>query len=129
MKNLIYPLTLGLTLILTGCAALKDHVLVSTSTVLGLEVAQNPTTGLYQARLGYGRAELALVPTNGVDVLTELRWNSIFTTGGLYQRMAIGKTACEQSLYMFIKDSNGNMGTNIIHAITQLETLRRNTNH
>jgi len=123
MKTL-KTLTCLLALSLTGCSVIRNHVIVSTTTVLGLEVAQNATTGLYQARLGYVRAELALVPTNNVDVLTEMRWNSIFTTGGLYQRMAIGKEACEQSIYMFIKDSNGNVNSNLLQTVTALTALK-----
>lgn len=125
MKRLI---ALGLLYLLAGCAVTKDHVLVTTTTVLGLEAAQNPTTGLYQARLGYVRAEFALVPTNGVDVLTELRWNNIFTSGGLYQRMAVGKNACEASPIMFMRDKDGKLDPMALTHAVQLLQLSRSTN-
>lgn len=125
MKKLIALVLLSLC---CGCAAIKDHVVVTTSTVLGFEVAQNPASGLYQARLGYCRAEFALVPTNGVDVLTELRWNAIFTTGGIYQRMAVGKTACESSALMFLRDRDGKLDPQALTSATQLLQMSRSTN-
>lgn len=103
----IAGMTLGLTLLLAGCAAVQDKVLVATSTVLGFELAQNPATGLYQGRFGYARAEFALVPTNGVDVLTEIQFNNLMNGGGLYQRMAVGSNAVRSSMYMFAKSANG----------------------
>lgn len=118
-----------LAVLVTGCAAIKDHVVVSTSTVLGFEAAQNPATGMYQARLGYGRAELALVPTNNIDVITELRWNNVLSSGGLYQRMAIGKTACENSLFMFLKSPDGSLDPRTLTAAHQILSLKRSTNN
>lgn len=115
-------------MLLIGCAATKDRIVVGTSTVLGFEIAQNPGTGMYQARLGYGRAEIAVTPTNNVDVITEIRWNSLLQTGGLYQRMAIGKTACENSVYMFLKDRNGDVNPQALTAAHQLYMLRNSTN-
>ena len=74
MHKSLISIVLGL--LLAGCAT-HNTILVATGTSLGVEIAQNPATGLYQAKLGYNRAELALVPTsptNGYtpDVLTEL---------------------------------------------------------
>ena len=96
----------GLAMLLVGCAAMQDKVLVATSTILGFEFAQNPATGMYQGRFGYARAEIALVPTNGVDVLTEIQFN-LMNGGGLYQRMAVGSNAVRSSMYMFAKGANG----------------------
>ena len=108
-------------LLLCGCTAVKDHVLVGTSTVLGFEVAQNPATEMYQARLGYARAEIALVPTNNVNVLTEMRFNNLFSFsgGGIYQRMAIGDIAVKQSVFMFAKDSTGTLSLPAADAISK----------
>jgi hypothetical protein len=108
-------------LALCGCASVKDHVLVGTSTVLGFEVAQNPATEMYQARLGYARAEIALVPTNSVNVLTEMRFNNLFSFsgGGIYQRMAIGDIAVKQSVFMFAKDSTGTLSLPAADAISK----------
>lgn len=112
---------------LCGCAELHDSVITSTGTVLGVEVAQNPTTQLYQAKLGYSRAELAFVPTDrgqvtnqigGAastgNVLFELSLRNIFAGGGVYQRLAIGNVAVQQAgaAFLFAKDSSGNIGTN-----------------
>lgn len=102
-----------------GCSVLKDKILVSTSTVLGFEVAQNPASQAYQMRFGYARAELAIVPTNGVEVLTELQFHNITGQGGLYQRMAVGKEAIRQSLLMFSKDSTGTLNPQVAETVSK----------
>ena len=104
------PLILALAL--TGCAALKDRVLVNTETVLGLSASQNQATGLYEGRFGYARHELALVPTNGVDVLTEFQIKNVFSFSpgpSLYQRMAVGKEAVQVAPVLFLKNPDGSM--------------------
>lgn len=104
--------------LLSGCAAMHNKVIVSTGTNIGVEISENPATGLYQAKLGYTRGELALVPvTNNYtpDVITEIRYSGIFSSvGGIYSRMAVGQTAVAQpgAQLMFCKDPNGNVSTN-----------------
>jgi hypothetical protein len=99
-----------LVVMLNGCAATKDHyVIAATGTVIGVEIAQNPVNQSPQAKLGYNRSELAIVPTNrglcvwnnttskwecsgpgpqgsggakdSTDVLMELRYGGIFSLG------------------------------------------------
>jgi len=92
---------------LTGCA-IKNHVFVDTETVLGISVAQG-ADGIPEARLGYARVEVALAPTNS-DVLTEFSFKNAFSfTSGpsLYQRMAVGSNAVQNSQMMFIKNPDG----------------------
>ena len=91
--KIVNGMLMVLAMLLVGCVAVQDKVLVATSTILGFELAQNPATGMYQGRFGYARAEFALVPTNGVDVLTEIQFNNLMNGGGLYQRMAVGSNA------------------------------------
>ena len=117
--KLIHATLLALAVLSGGCKALNNHVMVGTATVLGFRVAQNPATQLYQAELGYARSEFALVPTNGPDVLTELEFHSILSTGGLYQRMAVGKDAVKSSMFMFAKDSNGTLNPQNATAVSQ----------
>jgi hypothetical protein len=128
------------TALLCGCSSTNKNLIVTTSTIIGLEVAENPQTGLYQARLGYGRAEFALAPTatNGVtpDVIMELRYHGLISTqGGIYQRLAIGQTACSQmpAALMFGKNSTGDYPTNSLisllpSVIPELNKLRSGTN-
>lgn len=113
----------------TGCA-LQHTVVVSTGTVIGLEISQNPQSGLYSAKLGYDRGELALVPyTNGFvpDVVTEIHYSSIFdlTGSGIYQRMAVGPNAVVQpgAQALFLKDSKGNLGTNALSILKSVPTV------
>lgn len=110
-------------LMLTGCQAINHNYVVSgTATVLGVQIAENPATQLYEAKFGYSRAEMALVPTNGPAVLMELRYGGVFSrSGGVYQRLAVGNAAVQQpgAAFMFAKDANGNLSTNVIEAITQ----------
>lgn len=109
-------------LLLTGCQAINHNYVVSgTGTILGIQIAENPATQLYEAKLGYARAETALVPTNGPAVLMELRYSGMFSrNGGIYQRLAVGSAAVEQpgAAFMFAKDAAGNLSTNVIEAIS-----------
>lgn len=120
-------------ILLAGCHAIdRGYVISGTGTVLGIQVAENPATQLYEAKLGYARAEAALVPTNGPAVLMEVRYSGLFSrSGGVYQRLAVGKEAVQQpgAAYMFAKDADGNLSTNAIEAISakikQLPELTR----
>ena len=113
-----------------GCQSSKHRVITVTGTVIGLELAENPATQVPHAKLGYNRAELAYIPTNrpsgddptgevegaeeSVDVLMELKYAGIFSwgaSGGIYQRLAVGKEAVRQpgAAYMFARDVKGNL--------------------
>lgn len=117
-------------LLLAGCAS-NNTVLVSTGTSIGVQLAQNPTTGMYEAKLGYNRAELALVPSTNKytpDVITELKYNGIFSQGadsGIYQRMAVGTVAVSQpgAMAMFLKDGSGNISSNTAAALASLASV------
>ena len=50
--------------IVSGCQTSDHFVIASTGTVIGIEVSQNPANQKPQAKLGYNRSELAIVPTN-----------------------------------------------------------------
>jgi hypothetical protein len=129
MRTALAATILGL-LLTTGCAT-HNKVLVATGTVLGLEVAQNPATGMYQARLGYNRAELALVPvdpTNSYtpDVLTELRMTGLLSFDvGIYQRLAVGPNAVSQigAAALFSKDSKGVINSNALSTLQRMREL------
>jgi hypothetical protein len=127
--------------LLTACgSAMTNHyVIASTGTVIGVEVSQNPANQTPQAKLGYDRAELALVPTarptctiasdqstvncapgtgdhikDLPDVLMELRYGGIFDLGassGIYQRLAVGSTAVQQrgAALLFARDADGRL--------------------
>ena len=109
-------------LLLTGCGAINhSYVITGTGTILGVQIAENPATQLYEAKFGYARAEMALVPTNGGPVLMELRYSGIFSrSGGIYQRLAVGAEAVKQpgAAFMFAKDADGNISSNAVQAIT-----------
>lgn len=109
-------------LLLTGCQAINHNYVVSgTGTIIGVQIAENPATQLYEAKLGYARAEVALVPTNGPAVLMELRSSGMFSrNGGIYQRLAVGNAAVMQpgAAFMFARDASGNLSSNVIEAIS-----------
>jgi hypothetical protein len=141
MKKLILavlPIVLCL-----GCASGKHYVIASTGTVIGLEIAQNPTTQMYNAKLGYDRAELALVPSNRAsgkkgdvstgngaadttDVMMELHYANIFSlsSSGIYQRLAVGKTAVSQpgAAIMFAKGKDGQLDPEVAKVISHAVT-------
>jgi hypothetical protein len=138
MKKLflaIIPLLLSL-----GCTTGKHYVIAATGTVIGLEIAQNPTTEMYQAKLGYDRAELAIVPSNRAsgqkgdettghgavdttDVLMELHYGSIFSLqqSSIYQRLAVGSIAVSQpgAVFMFAKGKDGNLDPKVAESVTK----------
>lgn len=111
----------------SGCTASRHKVIAATGTVIGLEVAQSPANQSPQAKLGYNRAELAIVPTNRddqpaaggngrgasdvADVLMELKYQGLFggSNSGIYQRLAVGSTAVTQAgaALMFAKNTAG----------------------
>ncbi len=51
--------------LLAGCSdrLLRESVLASTQSTIGLSIGQNPHTQLYEGKVGYARSELFLVPT------------------------------------------------------------------
>jgi hypothetical protein len=113
--------------LISGCTAGRHKVIAATGTVIGLEVAQSPANQSPQAKLGYNRAELAIVPTNRddepaaggngkgasdvADVLMELKYQGLLggSSSGIYQRLAVGSTAVTQpgAALMFAKDAEG----------------------
>jgi hypothetical protein len=114
--------------LLVGCAALKDKTVVTTATVLGVSLAQNQGTGMYEAKLGYCRAEFVLTDTNNADVLMEFKTSGLFSfssNGGIYQRLAIGKTAvgANASTALFLKNRSGNFDTNAVPTTMMLQKL------
>lgn len=122
-----YAIVLLAAVALVGCKAPRA-IISSTQTVLGVSVQENPSTQLYEARIGYARNEFAYVPGNTncpasvPDVILELRVNNLLGGGMIYQRLAVGQTACSQpgASLMFAKDSTGSFGTNLIQQLPVL---------
>lgn len=110
-----------------GCSSNKHRIFAASGTVIGLELSQHPATQSPQAKLGYNRAEFAVVPTNRddadsagtvgegasdvSDVLMELKYQGLLggANSGIYQRLAVGSTAVSQpgAWLMFLKDNSG----------------------
>lgn len=130
-----------------GCNSYNHQVIAATGTSIGVEVSQNPATQVPQAKLGYQRAELAIVPTNRSaekttttgaagnsmgggatdhgEVIMELRYGGIFDTGkssGIYQRLAVGKVAVSQpgAAFMFAKDNEGALSPHAADALVRV---------
>jgi len=127
-----------------GCAG-RQAVIAVTGTVIGVEISQNPANQSPQAKLGYNRGEIAIVPTNRSakedagthgagakdvgDVLMEIRYGGIFDTGpssGIYQRLAVGSTAVSQpgASIMFAKDADGKITNETKEVLKSLETIK-----
>jgi hypothetical protein len=126
-----------------GCAG-RQAVIAVSGTVIGLEVSQNPANQSPQAKLGYNRGEIAIVPTNRsateeagtslggakdiADVIMEIRYGGIFDTGpssGIYQRLAVGPTAVTQpgASVMFARDANGDISPQAANVLQSLKTI------
>lgn len=138
MKKLILsilPLLIGL-----GCTTGKHYVVAATGTVIGLEIAQSETTQMYNAKLGYDRAEVAIVPSNRAsgqkgdtnyaggasdttDVVMELNYANIFSLSqsGIYQRLAVGKNAVSQpgAMFMFAKGKDGTLDPKVAESVAK----------
>ena|SRR5215510_13983493 len=131
-------------LLLQGCAQQGYSVLALTTTIIGVEVSQNPANQTPQAKLGYNRGELAFVPTNRnageiagntqagardtANVLMELRYGGIFDLGpssGIYQRLAVGDIAVHEpgAAAMFIKNADGNVDPQAAAALQAVKTI------
>jgi hypothetical protein len=143
MKALWFVLCVGVALLvvlMTSCST-AHSVIVNTGTVLGLAVAENPSSGLYEARLGYARTEFAYVPsnrsvqTNGAvtgapevaNVLMEIRMENLFKGGLVYQRLAVGDEAVRQpgAVLLFAKNVSGNLDAQVLAALQGVPTVER----
>ena len=130
-----------------GCTNNRHAVIAVTGTNIGVEISQNPANQSPQAKLGYQRSEVAIVPSNrsgGIEpagtstvgrgasdvanVLMELKYSNIFSinTSGIYQRLAVGKTAVSQqgAAYMFARDQKGNLDPETAAAIASIESIK-----
>lgn len=124
---------LALLVVLTGCST-SHSVIVSTGTVLGVAVAENPSTGMYEARFGYARTEFAYVPSNRprntnevvigqgakdtANVLMEVRMENVLKGGLIYQRLAVGDIAVAQpgAALLFAKAPDGSFDASAVSA-------------
>jgi hypothetical protein len=126
----ILTLIASLAFLLIGCKT-QDRVIVATGTSIGVDIDENPATGLYHAKMGYNRGEFAMVPSTNKytpDVLMEIRYSGIFSRGdtsGIYQRLAVGAVAVSQpgAMAMFLKDPSGNVSTNTVAALKSLASI------
>jgi len=126
-----------------GCAG-RQAVIAVSGTVIGVEISQNPANQSPQAKLGYNRGEIAIVPTNRsateeagtslggakdiADVIMEIRYGGIFDSGpssGIYQRLAVGPTAVIQpgASVMFARDANGEISPQAADVLKSLRTI------
>jgi hypothetical protein len=128
-------------LLLGGCET-KHAVIAHTGTLLGIDLSENPSTGLYHVKLGYGRSEFVFLPSNRADgtndlpfgggakdvapVIMELLMQNIFNGGKVYQRLAIGEAAVNQpgASLMFAKDADGTLSIQAAAALgASLQTI------
>lgn len=138
MKNLLI-FCVAAALSLCGCTTNRHYVTAATATTIGVEIAQNPSTQMYQAKLGYNRAELAMVPSNRgtgkddkttgggasdtTDVVMELHYGSIFSLTGssIYQRLAVGRNGVSQpgAAFMFAKGKDGTLDPSVAESVSK----------
>lgn len=134
----MHILLLAAVLALTGCRSPQHSILAASGTAIGLEVAENPASQLYHAKLGYVRSELAIVPSNRAstdygdstgngakdtgNVVMELHYGSIFNlkSASIYQRLAVGDIAVAQpgAAYMFAKNTDGTLDPATARAVS-----------
>lgn len=133
-----------LALVLTACST-SHSVIVNTATVLGVAVAENPSTSLYEARFGYARTEFAYVPSNRgrstnevttgqgakdvADVILEIRMENLLKGGLIYQRLAVGENAVKQpgAALLFAKSPDGTIDPAVARAISEVPAVNTTT--
>lgn len=139
----VLPLLGASVSLLTACASENHTVIAATGTTVGVEIGQDPTAGA-TAVLGYKRAEFARVPSNrpndksdgsvvenpkGADqtgeVLMELHYTGLENNNGIYQRLAVGKTAVQQpgASLMFARDAEGKIDADTAKAISAVKGI------
>ena len=131
---------------MAACSSQRHQVIAATGTNIGLEISENPATQMPQAKLGYQRVELAIVPTNRsatdkategslksgardvADVLMELRYGDILDKhSSAYQRLAVGKTAVSQggaAAILFAKDASGAVTADAQKALKAVRAIK-----
>jgi hypothetical protein len=143
VRKAIAPIGMGL--LLAGCTA-RHTILAVTETNIGVDVSQNPANQSPQAKLGYQRVELAIVPTNRSagedagttghgatdhgDVIMELRYGGIFDIGessGIYQRLAVGTTAVHEpgASVMFARNASGEVTAEAQQALKNVIAIQQ----
>ena len=125
MKYLSHIVFILMLFLLSGCQSMPNSVIAATGTNIGLELSQNTATQTPQMKLGYNRAEAAFVSDKEYDgdvanVLMEIRYGgSNDTHPGIYQRLAVGKTAVGRpgASAMFYKNADGNLSDQSAQAL------------
>lgn len=108
--------------IVVACTTMENPSVVAvTGTTIGLEVAQNSGTGTPEAALGYKRGEVAVVSDQTLkdgdgkedvaNVVMELRYSNSGPNAGIYQRLAVGRSAVSEkgAAFMFAKGVDGEL--------------------
>ena|SRR5436190_8331555 len=65
MRNSIHLWAVG-TVILSGCTTSRESIIASVNNVIGITVAQNQQTQMYEAKAGYVRTQFYMIPTGKV---------------------------------------------------------------
>lgn len=111
------------TALAAGCARNRHAVVIHTGTAIGIQLAENPITQVYEFKAGFARHGVAYIPSNRsntdspssgasdtADVIMELRHGRFLSREApFYLRLAVGKNAVSQpaAASMFAKDSEG----------------------
>jgi hypothetical protein len=124
--------------LLVACAGQSHTVIAASATMIGIEVGQNPANQSPTAKVGYNRAELAIVPTNRAtgddpgdflngatdvaDVIMELKYKGLFggDDSGIYQRLAVGPNAVKTmgAAFMFAREPGNELDAGQAAAIS-----------
>jgi len=137
-----------LSLLVMGCAAVRDNVLAITATVIGVQIHQKDQDKTPEVKIGYARTEFAFVPTdhetapnskdqekkgsasgsarNSAEVLMEINAQGSIGLGtayqgGVYQRLAVGQTAVTQpgAAFMMAKNADGKLEKDSADAVSK----------
>ena len=105
-----------LMMLMAGCAVNKGKaLLVSTGTGIGLKVGVSETTQIPEVKLGYYRAEGAVVPVsddkiNAASVLAKLNFQSIWKDGGGISSVIATGNAAENPEISKLVEGEGEVG-------------------
>ncbi len=93
MKKILYGIVIGLVILTMGCKTVinSNKMIMVKSSCIGISIAENPATQLYEFKLGFIRNVFQMIPTstnhiyapNYIDVYdfgTSSTWGSPFST-------------------------------------------------
>ncbi len=102
LRKLLVMLLLGIVMCITGCSktVVRENILSSIETGIGLTVAENKQTQMYELKAGYIRSQFYSIPTGKVVETDKAAFNEMSTCRRI-SNMTIGTLSTEERAKVF----------------------------